>query len=237
MKEDTLLMSMDYTAVLQRLKEERLKHGFSQEELSGLLRMTQGHYSKAEHAVKRFTYYEVKSLACTELDLYYIYTGRRMSGKYNNLFECCSYRELLCCLNMTSSLLACMYEEQKLDLDQDFYRQLSCVKYITGGVKRHRETVFTLIRQLEKKTQRGISEQLGMDVKKYRELERGGILPDSELIWKLYALYRVPPALVLEDTKGIVSQIEYFLERSQSGRNDLIYRYSHLLHDYYKSKQ
>lgn len=55
MKEDALLMSMDYTAVLQRLKEERLEHGFSQEELSGLLRMTQGHYSKAEHAVKRFT--------------------------------------------------------------------------------------------------------------------------------------------------------------------------------------
>lgn len=233
----TLLMSTDYAAVLRRLKEERIEHGLSQEELGSLLRMSQGHYSKAEHAVKRFTYYEVKSLVCTDLDLYYIYTGRRMSGKYNRLFECCSYRELLCYLNMTASLLACMYEEQKLDLGQEFYRQLSCVRYITGGENRHRETVFTLIRQLEKKTQCGISEQLGMDVKKYRELERGGILPDSELIWKLYKLYRVPPALVLEDAKGIVSQIEYFLERSQSGRNDLIFRYSRLLHDYYKSKQ
>lgn len=237
MKEDMQLMSTDYTAVLQRLREERIEHGMSQKELGGLLRITQGHYSKAEHAVKRFTYYEVKALADTELDLYYIYTGRRVGGKYSRLFECCSYRELICYLNMTASLFVCMYEEQKLDLGQDFYRQLSCVKYITGVEDRHSGTIFTPVRQMEKKTQCGIAEQLGMDVKKYRELERGSILPDSELIWKLYALYRVPPALVLKDAKGVGSQIEYFLEKVQSGRNDIIHRYFRLLHDYYKSKR
>lgn len=230
-----MLMSTDYNAVLQRLKEERIKHSLSQAELGCLLRMTQGHYSKAEHAVKRLTYYEVKSLADTELDLDYIYTGRRMSGKYRMLFESCSYRELICYLHMTASLFVCMYEEQKPDRDQEFYRQLNCVRYLTGANEDDGETVFAHIRQLEKKTQCSIAEQLGMDVKKYRELERGSILPDSELIWKLYVLYGVPPALVLKDAKGVANQIEYFLERPHPGRMDAIHRYFRLLHDYYVS--
>ncbi len=230
-------MSMDYAAVLERLKEERIKHGLSQAELGSLLRITLGHYSKGEHAVKRFTYYEVKSLAETELDLYYIYTGIRMSGKYNSLFERCSYRELICYLNMTASLFTCMYEEDRLQLAHELYRQLNCVKFITGAEDGQNGTVFTVIRRLEKMTQCTIAEQLGMDVKKYRELERGSVLPDSELIWKLYALYQVPPALVLKDMKGVVSQIEFFLERSQSGRKDIIYRYFHLLQDYYTSRE
>lgn len=231
-----MLMGTDYNTVLRRLKEERIKHSLSQAELGSLLRITQGHYSKAENAVKRLTYYEVKSLADTELDLDYIYTGRRMSGKYRGLFESSSYRELVCYLHMTASLFVCMYDEQKLDKDQEFYRQLNCVRYLTGAEEGSSETVFAHIRKLEKKTQCCIAEQLGMDVKKYRELERGSILPDSELIWKLYALYSVPPALVLKDARGLVNQIEYFLEKPQPGRNDVIYRYFRLMRDYYTSK-
>ncbi len=233
---DILLMSTDYTAVMERLKEERTGRGISQAELARQLRITQGHYSKGEHAVKRFTYYEVKSLAETELDLYYIYTGLRMGGKYNGLFGQCSYGELVCYLNMTASLFACMYEEERLQMAQELYSQLCCVRCITGA-DRQDGTVFTHVRQHGKLTQCEIAERLGMDVKKYRELERGSIMPDSELIWKLYALYQVPPALVLEDSRGIVSQIEFFLDRARSGRNDIIHRYFRLLQAYYKSRE
>ena len=36
-----------------------------------------------------------------------------------------------------------------------------------------------------------------------RELENGRILPDSEMIWKMYDLFKVSPAFILEDTKGL----------------------------------
>lgn len=236
-EKDTLSMSMVYEDVLARLKEERLAHGLSQEELGSRIRITQGHYSKAEQAIKRFTYYETKCLAETELDLYYIYTGRRMGGRYSGLFGQCSYRELLCYLHMLVCLDCCMYEERRLGMGREFYRQLCRVKYITGEAEADRATVFLLVRQYEKRTQYEMAECLGMDVKKYRELERGGILPDSELIWKLYSLYQIPPALVLKDTKGLVCEIEYYMNRSERGKDDVIYRYFCLLHDSYMSNR
>lgn len=230
-------MDMVYEDVVARLKEERLAHGLSQEELSSRIRITQGHYSKAEQAIKRLTYYETKCLAESELDLYYIYTGSRTSGKYSELFEKCSYRELLCYLHMLVSLDCCLYEEKRLHLKREAYRQLCRLKYISGAVEADRETVFMLVRQHEKRTQYEMAESFGMDVKKYRELERGAILPDSELIWKLYAFYQIPPAFVLKDAKGLVCEIEAYMEKTDFGKNDVVYRYFCMLHDFYYKKR
>lgn len=229
-------MSMDYVDVIQRMKEERLAHEISQGDLGSQLRITQGHYSKVERAVKRLTYYEVKALSETELDLYYIYTGRRISGKYKEFFESCSYRQLICYLNMTAALFACVYEEQNQDLSKRFYRQLRCIRHITGA-EGSGETVFSLVRHLENETQYEMSERLCMDVKKFRELERGNLLPDSELIWRLYDLYHVPPAYVLKDLRGLRCELEYILTRPVPRRKDAIYGYFSLLRNYYKSKR
>lgn len=226
-------MGKDYIAVMQRLKEERLGHGLSQAELGEQISVSQKQYSKVEHDAKSFGYFEVKALANTELDLYYIYTGMRMSGKYNRLFERSSYKNLLCYLHIMTTLFTCMCEE--LELEQELYRQINCVRYITGADEELEETIFSLVRQQERETQFEIAARLGVDVKKYRELERGNLLPDSELIWRLYARYHVPPALVLQDAKGLIYQIEYFLERPQLGQNEVSRRYSELLHDYYAS--
>lgn len=229
-------MGMDYLSVIRRLREERLAHEMSQEELGNWLRISQGHYSKAEHAVKRLTYYEVKALTETDLDLYYIYTGRRMSGRYNDFFKDCSYRQLLCYLNMTASLFACVFEEQNMDLNQEFYRQLRCIRHITRAEGVNGETIFYMIRKLEKETQFRTSDRLGMDMKKFRDLEKGNILPDSELIWKLYDMYKVPPAYVLHDMKGLVCEMEYILDKQMPRRKDVVYRYFNLLRSYYRSK-
>lgn len=231
-----LLMSADYNGVLERLKQERMAHGMSQEELGSLVRITQGHYSKVENAIKRFTYYEVKSLAETELDLYYIFTGRRTDKKYRELFAHCSYRELRCYLGMASSMTACLYEEQKLDLDTTDYEQACCVRYLAGVADGERGGIFSPLRHFAQKTQLEMAGQLGMDIKKYRELEKGAIRPDSELIWKLSFLYGVPPALVVNDANGLAGEIGYFLERMETGRQGVAFRYFCLLREYYASR-
>ena len=229
-------MNMSYEDVMRRLREERLTHGLSQEELGGRMKMTQGHYSKAEQGAKRFTYYELQCLAGTELDLYYIYTGRRAGERYRDLPEKCSYGELLCCLHMLVSLNCCLYEEKKLKLGREYYRQLCRVRYLTGTAEAGQTTVFRQLRQYEDRNQHEMAECLGMDVKKYRELERGGILPDSELIWRLFFLYQVPPAFVLRDARGLACEMETCAERAAAQRNDVIYRYISLLHEtFYKN--
>lgn len=235
-EKDMLPMKMVYVDVMARLREERMAHGLSQEDLGSRIRITQGHYSKVEQAIKRFTYYEMKILAETELDFYYICTGRRASGKYRELMEKSSYGELLCFLHMLLSIDCCLHEERRLELERETYRQLCRIKYVTGA-EEGRETVFRLVRRYEKHTQFEMADCLGMDVKKYRELERGMGLPDSELIWKLYALYQVPPAYVLKDAKSLACEIEYYLERFEPRRNTVLYKYFSLQYEAYVRKR
>ena len=56
---------------------------------------------------------------------------------------------------------------------------------------------------------------LGVDIKKLRDLENERCLPDSELVWRLYDLFSVSPAFVLEDNKCLNNQINYLLERME----------------------
>lgn len=230
-------MSIGYLGVLQRLKEERILHGMTQQDLGSRIGISQGHCCKVEQADKRLTYPELVRLAETEVDLYYVFTNRRVRQVHKDLFQNCSFKELLCYLSMTASLAMCMYDERQIHLEDDLYRQLCCIQYIVGTGNRHEETIFTLLKQRENETQQGMAEQLGVNVKTYRALEQGTRLPDSELVWKLYDVCKVPPALIIKDTKGIVCEIEYLMERLGKRPNGAIYKYFCLLHKYYLSKR
>ncbi len=229
---DRLSMDMVYEDVLERLQEERLAHKLSQEDLSRQLKITQGHYSKAEHAIKRFTYYEVKCLADSELDLYYIYTGRRVLHRHGELLKSCGYRELLCYLHVLLSLECCRYGEQKQEAEAKRYRQLGRLKFITGA-EDGQESIFMLVRRYEGKTQFEMADCLGMDIKRYRGVEKGTCLPDSELLFKIYALFDISPAYVLKDRKVLSCEIEYYLNRVDPRVNGAVYRYFRLLRELY----
>lgn len=60
--------------------------------------------------------------------------------------------------------------------------------------------------------QKKMAEKLGIDIKKFRDLEKGRCLPDSELFWRLYDLFRIPPAVLLEDKNGMASEIATVLD-------------------------
>ena len=223
---------MVYEGILARLQEERLAHKLSQEELGRQLKITQGHYSKAENAIKRFTFYEVKCLAESDLDLYYIYTGRRVVHKHSELLKNSGYREVLCYLHVLLSLECNRYGEQKKEAEPRMFRMISRLKYISGIDDIH-ENVFMLIRRFEKKTQFEMADCLGMDVKKYRTVEKGISLPDSELLFKVYAQFDVSPGYFLKDRRGICTELEYYLSLVDPRLNGTIYRYFRLLREFY----
>lgn len=229
-------MGMAYEDVLKRLQEERLAHKLSQGDLSRQLKMTQGHYSKAEHAIKRFTYSEVKCLADSELDLYYIYTGRRVVRRHEEILKKCGCRELMCYLHVLLSLECCRYGDQRCEAEAKRYRQLCRLKYITG-IDDEQESIFMLVRNYEKKTQYEMADSLGMDIKKYRSVEKGTCLPDSELLFKVYCLFEITPAYFMRDRNGLSCEIEYYLNRVDPKVNGTIYRYFHLLRELYVAKK
>ena len=61
-----------------------------------------------------------------------------------------------------------------------------------------------------------LADHLSIDVKKLRKLENDQCLPDSELLWRFYSRFRVPPSMVLKDRKGLLYEAEWFLERMEN---------------------
>ena len=80
-------MNRTYDDFLCRLKEQRKQLGLSQEQMAQRVHKTQSNYSKVELGLQRLSYEELKYLSESGIDIYYIFTGYRGSGKYLDFFE------------------------------------------------------------------------------------------------------------------------------------------------------
>lgn len=85
------------------------------------------------------------------------------------------------------------------------------MKYILVAGKENDNILYS-VRRLLGYTQQKMAGCLGVDVKKLRELENGRILPDSEMIWRIYDLFHIPPSIILKDKKGFVCELCSLLE-------------------------
>ncbi len=206
-------MNSEYQHVLRRLKEERERRNLTQRLLCYNMKMLQSHYSRAESGSKRFSYNEIKGLCTSDVDVLYVFTGKK-SGERQEFVEQrdCSPEEILCFLNTVYILIKAMKPSDKKGASYGEIRsQLEYLQYgnENRGVK---DNIFYCVRNREDYTQQKMADELGVDIKKLRELENGRILPDSEMIWKMYDLFRVSPAFMLEDTKGLWRELNYVLD-------------------------
>lgn len=204
-------MSMDYQKFCDRLKEERLGLSFSQMEISGLLRMTQSHYSKAELGKRRLSYYEIQCLCETEVDVYYVFTGERCQQIEVDAFflestveELKNYLELLCILYMS------LFKANKLTLSSDNYKKIENIQYALMTCKKGK-TIFYKLRRALGYNQKKMAEYMKVDIKKLRSMECGKVLPDSEIMCQMLDVFSIPYALLLNDKNGLICEISYLL--------------------------
>ena len=184
-----LSMDMAYGDFLKRLKEERVNRKLTQLQMGSGLRMGQSHYSKAELGTRKFTFYEMQSLCETELDVFYILTGIRLDGKYREVLETRSYHELSFLMRIVCYL--------------DSFRNKNDLQYYLGDSN----NIFYSLRRVKNYSQKKMSELLGMDVKKLRDMEKGVTLPDSEMILKMYHILQVPFFVILKEKRSFYPSI------------------------------
>lgn len=197
-------MSMSYDNVLERLKEERRARNWSQDQISQKLKMSQSHYSKVELGNRRFTYYEVQDLYELELDAHYIFTGQKSGKQEEAFFSKCDYKELHFYLHVLAYMAEYFYVVRKSEDWKAVYKELEYIKYVTAPDRTDDNTLF-LLRRMLNYSQQTMAEKLGVDVKKVRTMENGESLPDSEILWKLYDLFRIPPAVFTGNQNGMLS--------------------------------
>lgn len=205
-------MYVAYEDVLKRLKEERHRLSLTQNDMSRCVRMSQSNYSKIELGLRRLNYYELKYLCESDVDVHYIYTGLKSNGQYNEFFSKCKYAEINCFLSVIYSIAVLRSREREAASGKwkDILERIKYVPLIEDSQKPY--NIFLAIRRSQDYRQQKMAEIIGVDVKKLRDLENGRCLPDSELLCRLYELFRIPPAAILKDKKSMESEISLVLE-------------------------
>ena len=204
-------MSATYLDVLERMKEERFRLCLSQDEMSRCIRIDQSNYSKVELGTRRLKFAEMKCLCEAPVDVHYIFTGQRAGQEYRELFAGCSYEALINVLGILMAVEAASYSMEVSVCWKDIYVSIEelCSR---GKLYKEGMSTISMVRRLNRYQQQEVAQKLGVDVKKYRGLENGRKLPDSELVWELYHLFYIPPAIILKDRSCLISEICYALE-------------------------
>lgn len=220
-----LPMEDNYDSVLRRLKEERMRRNMTQRLLCYYMQIQQSHFSRAETGQRRFSYHELKGLCRSDVDMHYIFTGKRTkSGREFLCLSEPSLEELICFLNTIHALSSiARFADQSGTSFGEIHRQLEYLQCGSGNAK-GQANVFLCVRNHCGYTQNRMSDSLGVDIKKLRELEKGRLLPDSELIWKMYSLFRISPSLILKDVKSMWNELNYILELMDDTDRDIVLR-------------
>ena len=77
-----------------------------------------------------------------------------------------------------------------------------------------------------------MAELLEIDVKKLRNLEEGKLLPDSEMIWKMWDKFQVPYFLILNDKKGMLSEIHVLMDFVVPKEEEALGRYMEYMKEF-----
>lgn len=210
-----------YDLFVKRLKEERESAGLTQREIAAMLRMGENYYSKVETSRRRLSFYETKQLCSTLLDSFYIFTGKRVDNQGAEFLSACSYHKLLYQYEIVCMTILGQTEQNMALPGTEDRRLLEYFRYLLA-TETTEKTMFKKHRQYSDYSQYEMAELLGIDPKKLRELEKGKLLPDSELIWKMSHRLGVPFSLMLQSRNGLISEICYWLRYLQEDRRKLV---------------
>lgn len=210
-------MALSYIDVNQggfykRLKEERKKQGVTQEDMGHHLWMDQTLYCRLENGNKRLTFYQLKGLCKSKLDVLYIFTGKRHFNLEIEQLLDVGFEELLFCLSAINLLAA---EKGKNNFEwEKIYYQTKDIKYINCSIH-NKTSIFKTVRILNGLKQTEMAECIGVDIKKLRNLELEKIMPDNELLLIMYEVFGVSPALFLKDEKFLRDNICCIIENGK----------------------
>lgn len=204
-------MSTDYSVVTKRIIEERIRLGLSPKEMASIIYNNQRNYMNVEKELRRFSYSELKYLCDSPVDVQYVITGNKCGETFKACFRQYKYEQLVSIMNFISSVSIAVGTGDALEYMNKIYISAE-VLWCKNKKKTSEGNMFYLVRRIKDYNQKEMAAQLGVDPKKLRDLENNRNLPDSELIWRMYQLFRVSPAIILKDKNCLINEICFILE-------------------------
>lgn len=220
-------MSITYNDALIRLREERCRLSLSQNDMARYIHINQSNYSKVEQGLRRLSYNELTCLCETAVDMHFVFTGQRGNSYYLEKMKDCSYSEAICYLNMIHSFIS-LSDKKGSDCElKDLYERAKYIPLIEEN--QHSTNIWRVLRYYMNWQQQKMADKLGIDVKKLRDLENGRNMPDGELLCRVYEVFGIPPALLLKDRKGVLSEITILLGMLDKEAEEKVYTLLNLI--------
>lgn len=191
-------MSNHYEEFLRRLVQYRVRLHLTQENLSQKLEITQSQLSKQELGKTIVTYKSLVRLMNMGWDIDYLFTGSRSVRKPSELTALlegseASHRESM--LEFIAWVLDKGIKQSVQELSVEEKCEISILKMKSSNSEN--KSIMYKIRKLSGVAQIPMAEKLGVNIKKYRALERRQIDPDAELLLGIYEATGCKPSLFL----------------------------------------
>jgi len=192
-------MELDvYGAMLNRLRTYRKSVGINQEEMAKMLGTTQENYSYLEKGRTRLSCEALNILSKNGFDIDYLISGK----KYEEAAEVNEIDRVLAGTTADTKravvrmLAIAMLEKESQGQAPDMSKNERCM--LRAASETNDEiSMPLLVRELNGDSQRDMSKNLGLCIKKYRKIEREDKYPDVEVFAALYAMSGFRPKLFM----------------------------------------
>ena len=184
--------------------------------------MTQGHYSKSEQGQKRFSYEQLRRMNETEVDVHYIFTGNRADVSLMEQYGVLSELNQSECYYLGQLFYVILQRVCHHGEDTGCNEMLKRTAVLRCFLNLGEKNIWEVIRCYYGYTQAKVAAFLGMDLRKYVRLEKGEVNPDSEIIFRMYQQFGIPPQLMLGDKRGILNAMCDMLKQLEAEDQDRI---------------
>lgn len=191
-------MSAYYQEFLQRMVRYRQQLNLTQEKMGQELGITQSQFSKHELGKTIVSYKMLVTFAGMGWDMDYLFTGKKTAPKSPVLSERIKGLEASKRSAMIR-LVAWALETALVRDDKEEDTELKCELCIlkNRAEAENTDSILYQLREISDMSQFAMAEMLGVNIKKYRMLERTQIYPDAELLLEIYRTTGCRPSLFL----------------------------------------
>lgn len=192
-------MHSSYEDFLKRFSQYRLCLNMTQAETSHLLGITQSQFSKMELGKIIVSYKSLKCLMKEGWDVDYLVTGKESVHGVSELTELLmeiDEREKRGVLNAVAWLLEQGITKCVSEISFETKCEIEVLKRRADGCET--DSVLQEIRNISGISQIPMSEKLGVNIKKYRMLEKSKTNPDAELLLRIYEVTGCKPSLLID---------------------------------------
>ena len=214
-------MRGSYEDFLCRLNQYRLYLNMTQEDTGNVLGITQSQFSKMELGKTIMPYKSLRCLMKAGWDIDYLVTGKKSDRSESELISVlgeANEEQRAGLLHVVAWLLEQGILKCAADVSFETKCELEILKSRTSGC--NTESVLYEIRKMSGISQIPMSEKLGVNIKKYRMLEKRKADPDAELLLRIYEVTGCKPSLLIDfnNVENVIiddlwQQMEYSVQK------------------------